>query len=66
MAMQLPMVLDQIIEELVMSVGIFNFLKCLKKILKAIGVSLRLHSGTNIVVETWQVQPSLILEDHVV
>jgi hypothetical protein len=26
MAMQLPMVLDQIIEELVMSVGIFNFL----------------------------------------
>jgi hypothetical protein len=55
MTMQLPMVLDQIIEELVMSVGIFNFPMCLKKSLKVIEVSLRLHSGTNIVVETLQV-----------
>ena len=55
LAMQLPVVLDQIILELMVSVVIFNLPMRLKKSLKAIGVSLGLHSGTNIVVETRQV-----------
>jgi hypothetical protein len=54
-AKQLPMVLNQIIAKLVMSVGIFNIPMCLEKRLKAIGVPLRSHAGTNIVIKTWQV-----------
>jgi hypothetical protein len=54
-AKQLPVVLDQIIAELVMSLGIFNVSMCLEESLKAIGVPLRSHSGTNIVIKTWQV-----------
>jgi hypothetical protein len=45
MAKQLPVVLDQIIAELVMSAGIFNIPMCLEKSLKAIGVPLRSHSA---------------------
>jgi hypothetical protein len=54
-AKQLPVVLNQIIAKLVMSVGIFNIPMCLEKSLKAIGVPLRSHSGINIVIKTWQV-----------
>jgi preprotein translocase subunit SecY len=49
-AKQLPVVLDKIITELVMSGGIFNIPMCLEKSLKKIGVPLRSNSGTNIVI----------------
>ena len=54
-AMQLPVVLDQIIEELFMSFAIFNLPMRFKRSFNVIGVPLGLHSDTNIVVETWQV-----------
>ena len=55
LAMQLPVVLDQIFLEVMVGAVIFNLPMRLKKSLKAIGVSLGLHSGTNIVVEILQV-----------
>src|SRR4051812_13948343 len=66
LAMQLPMVINQILGELVMSLGIFNASMSCKKSFKPIRVPLGLHSGANIVIETWQVQTSFIFNDHVV
>ena len=54
LSMQLPVVLDQIILELMVSVVIFNLPMRLKKILKSIGVSLGLHSGSkNVLIKTF-------------
>ena len=64
--MQQPVVINQILGELVMSLGIFNVAMRCKKSFNPIRVLLGLHSGANIVIETWQVQPSLIFNDHVV
>jgi hypothetical protein len=52
--MQLPVVHLEIINELGMSCTIFNIPMPLKKSFYAIGVPLGLHSGANIVIETWQ------------
>jgi hypothetical protein len=64
--MQLSVVINQILGELVMSLRIFNAAMRCKKTFNPIRVPLGLHSGANIVIETWQVQPSLIFNDHVV
>ena len=45
--MQLPVVIDQILGELVMSLGIFNAAMRCKKSFKPIRVPLGLHSGAD-------------------
>jgi hypothetical protein len=52
LAMQLPVVINQILGELVMSLGIFNAVMRYKKTFNPIRVPLGLHSGANIVIET--------------
>ena len=65
LAMQLPVVINQILGALVMSLRIFNAAMRCKKNFNPIRVPLGLYSGANTVIETWQVQPSLIFNDHV-
>ena len=53
-AMELPMMHLQIIDELGMGDAILNLPMCFKERFNAIGVSLGLHSGAHIVIETGQ------------
>ena len=60
LAMPLPMVLNEILLELMVGVCIFNLLVCLKECLYAVKVSSWLHTATNIVIEELQVHVPLI------
>lgn len=65
-AIQLPVVVNEILLKLLVRARGFNLMVGLKKCLDAIWISSWLHMATNIVKEELQVQVPLILDYHVV
>ena len=64
--MQLPYVLNEIMLQLGVAMGVLNFPVGFQESLNAVRVSRWLHTATNIVIEELQVQAPLIFDDHVV